>query len=166
MFYLSIFLTGFTVNYWNMHYIKTFGSRVKFHIFNLFFSVSGFFFYGLTYCCHRKSKKICFKRADIHKFSYEWKISWGEKILSDEHSSIICLNLWRFCTCNTWKKESFTNDLLIKTFIIITKINKILTIIDNKVWALSELRPVNLCDNSLIGDINKKILVSWLNYSC
>lgn len=166
MFYLLIFLIGFIVNYWNMYYIKIFRSWVKFYIFNFFFLVSGFFFYGLIYCCYRKFKKICFKCVDIYKFLYEWKIFWGEKILSDEYLSIICFNLWRFCVCNIWKKESFINDFFIKIFIIIIKINKILIIIDNKVWVFLELRLVNFCDNFLIGDINKKILVLWFNYSC
>lgn len=58
--------------------------------------------------------------------------------------------------CNIWKKESFINDFFIKIFIIIIKINKILIIIDNKVWVFLELRLVNFCDNFLIGDINKK----------
>ena len=48
---LSIFLRGF-LNFWNMYYINTFRSPVKFHFLISFFSVSVFFFHELLQTCY------------------------------------------------------------------------------------------------------------------
>ena len=64
MFCLSIFLRGFTVNYWNMHYIKTFGSPVKFH----------FFSYGLAYHGHLSvTKAEAFRKLTSNRKNFKLK---------------------------------------------------------------------------------------------